>query len=150
MGGSYEQGLAYWLALVDECSLLRTSFCYHSNGLLPKNVSMVSENCHSGTFWRSSISIMISNISLINKTGQTDGLTDLGRFKTLSLWLLKWFYYSLWREIFVTFYKSVSDQRTDQWTDGPTDQQTDTASYRDARMHLKMTMYGIHDLKYHE
>ena len=39
----------------------------------------------------------------------------LGRFKTLSLWLLKWFYYNLWRELcfFVTFYKSVTDRPTD-------------------------------------
>ena len=68
--------------------------------------------------------------------GWTDRQTDLlGRFKTLSLWLLTWFYYSLWREIciFDTFYKSV--------TVGPTDGRTngwmDTASYRDARTHLK-------------
>ena len=32
--------------------------------------------------------------------------------------------------VFVTFYKSI--------TDGPTDGWTDTASYRDARTHLKM------------
>ena len=51
----------------------------------------------------------------------------LARFKTHSLWLLKWFYYNLWRElcVFVTFYKNVTDGRTD------------TPSYRDARMHLK-------------
>ena len=34
--------------------------------------------------------------------------------------------------------KSVTDGRTDGPTDGPTDRRTDTASYRDARTHLKM------------
>ena len=46
----------------------------------------------------------------------TDGRTDLlGRFKTISLWLLMWFYYSLWREtcVFVTFYKSITDVPSD-------------------------------------
>ena len=37
------------------------------------------------------------------------------RFKTLLLWLLKRFYYNLWRKLcfFVTVYTNVMDQRTD-------------------------------------
>ena len=55
--------------------------------------------------------------------GRTDGPTDLlGRFKTLSWWLLKWFYYNLSRElsIFVTFYKSITDGPMDGPMDGCT------------------------------
>ena len=45
------------------------------------------------------------------------------------------------KHVFVTFYKSVTDQRTNGRTDGPTDgrtdRRTDTLSYRDERTHLK-------------
>ena len=44
-----------------------------------------------------------------------------------------------------TFYKSVMDRRTNGPTDGRTDGWTDTASYRDARTHLK-TFQHIFDL----
>ena len=51
----------------------------------------------------------------------------LGRFKTLSLRLLKWFYYNLRRElcVFVIFYKSVTDGPMDRRTDGPMDGRTE-------------------------
>ena len=45
----------------------------------------------------------------------TDGRTDLlGRFKTLSLGLLKWIYNSLWRETCIFLQKR--NGRTDGWT----------------------------------
>ena len=37
----------------------------------------------------------------------------------------------------------VTDGRTDQWMDRQTDRQTDTPSDKDARTHLKTTIFGI-------
>ena len=66
----------------------------------------------------------------------------VGRFKTLLVSLYKWFYYNLWRElcVFLTFYKSITDGRSDGRNEGQTERWTDTASYRDARTHLKTEM----------
>ena len=48
--------------------------------------------------------------------------------------------------IFLAFYESVTnrrtDGRTDQPTDGPTDRRTNRPSYRDARTHLKSVECG--------
>ena len=64
------------------------------------------------------------------------------RFKTFIL-TLEVVYYILWRElcVFVTFYKIITDRRTDGPTDrrdGRTDERTDTPTYRNARTHQKM------------
>ena len=84
-----------------------------------RNKYLVNSYCANICFWLYIEQVPRGYNDASSSGGWTDGRTDLlGRFKTLSLWLLKWYYYSLWQEIyvFVTFYKSVTDGQTDRRT----------------------------------
>ena len=100
-------------------------------------------SCHDG---------MIAYASVVEANRPTDRPMVLLSYFAWSLVLI-----CLKMSIFIIFDESVPDRRTDGWTNGPTDERTDgqtdgrtnvrtdRPSYRDARTHLKISIFSIFD-----